>query len=90
LQILFSKVRHKPWPEACFEPFDFSFPFKLDKSGRAYTLIYINLEEALYQNTDGEFHVKVAQCLDEACKLLDVDIVYVTDMNGAKRFRKRK
>ncbi|MEM3752902.1 MAG: site-specific integrase [Candidatus Bathyarchaeia archaeon] len=54
------------------------------------TLIYINLEKALFQNTDDEFHVKVAQSLDEACKLLEVGFEYVTDMNGAKLFRKRK
>ena len=54
------------------------------------TLIYINLEKALFQNTDDEFHVKVAQNLDEACKLLEVGFEYVTDMDGAKLFRKRK
>jgi len=37
-----------------------------------------------------EFHVKVPQSLDEACKLLEVGFEYVTDMNGAKLFRKRK
>jgi hypothetical protein len=36
------------------------------------------------------FHVKVAQSLDEACKLLEVGFEYVTDMNGTKLFRKRK
>lgn len=54
------------------------------------TLIYINLEKALFQNVDDEFHVKVAHSLDEACKLLEVGFEYVTDMNGAKLFRKRK
>jgi integrase/recombinase XerD len=54
------------------------------------TLIYINLEKALFQNADEEFHVKVAQNLDEACKLLEVGFEYVTDLDGAKLFRKRK
>jgi integrase/recombinase XerD len=54
------------------------------------TLIYINLENSLFQSTDDEFHVKVAQSLDEACKLLEVGFEYVTDMNGTKLFRKRK
>jgi site-specific recombinase XerD len=54
------------------------------------TLIYINLEKALFQNADEEFYVKVAQNLDEACKLLEVGFEYVTDINGAKLFRKRK
>lgn len=54
------------------------------------TLIYINLENALFQNTDDEFHVRVAHDLKEACKLLEVGFEYVTDMNEAKLFRKRK
>jgi len=54
------------------------------------TLIYINLEKALFQNINDEFHVRVAHNLDEACKLLEVGFEYVTDMNGAKLFRKRK
>ncbi|MEM2971480.1 MAG: tyrosine-type recombinase/integrase [Candidatus Bathyarchaeia archaeon] len=54
------------------------------------TLIYINLEKALFQNVDDEFHVKVAHSLDEACKLLEVGFEYVTDMDGAAIFRKRK
>jgi hypothetical protein len=54
------------------------------------TLIYINIEKALFQNADDEFHVKVAQSLDEACKLLEAGFEYVTDMDGNKLFRKRK
>ena len=54
------------------------------------TLIYINLEKAIFQNADEEYHVKVAETLQEACKLLEVGFEYVTDLNGAKLFRKRK
>jgi hypothetical protein len=36
------------------------------------TLIYINLEKAIFQNADEEYHVKVAENLQEACKLLEV------------------
>ncbi len=54
------------------------------------TLIYINLEKALFQNADEDYHVKVATTLDEACKLIEVGFEYVTDMNGNKLFRKRK
>jgi hypothetical protein len=53
-------------------------------------LIYINLEKALFQNADDEFHVRVAQTLDEACKLLEVGFEYVTEIDGARLFRKRK
>ena len=54
------------------------------------TLIYINLEKALFQNADDEFHVKVAQNLDEACKLLEVGFEYIAEIDGARVFRKRK
>jgi len=54
------------------------------------TLIYINLEKALFQNQDDEFHVKVAQNLDEACKLLEVGFEYIAEIDGARVFRKRK
>jgi hypothetical protein len=57
---------------------------------RRNTLIYINLEKALFQNADDEYLVKVAQTLEEATKLLEVGFEYVTDMDGAKLFKKRK
>jgi hypothetical protein len=54
------------------------------------TLIYINLEKAIFQNADEEYPVKVVEDLQEACKLLEVGFEYVTDLNGVKLFRKRK
>ncbi|MCW4046816.1 MAG: tyrosine-type recombinase/integrase [Candidatus Bathyarchaeota archaeon] len=55
------------------------------------TMIYINLEAALYHNNNmDEFHVKVAETLEDACKLLEAGFEYVTDMEGKKLFRKRK
>jgi len=54
------------------------------------TMIYINIEQAIFNETDEEFHVKVAGTLDEACKLLEVGFEYVTDMDGKNLFRKRK
>jgi integrase/recombinase XerD len=55
------------------------------------TMLYINIENAIYAHgKPEEFHVKVAHSLDEACKLLEVGFEYVTDMEGAKLFRKRK
>ncbi len=54
-------------------------------------MIYINVERLLFQNTDnGEFHVKVAKTLNEACDLIKVGFEYVTDMDEMKLFRKRK
>ena len=54
------------------------------------TLVYINIEKSLFLNADDEFHVKVAHSLEEACALLEVGFEYVTDVDGAKLFRKRK
>jgi integrase len=54
------------------------------------TLIYIDLEKAAFKETNDEFTVKVADTLDEACKLLEVGFEYITDMEGKKLFRKRK
>jgi len=54
------------------------------------TLIYINLERAVFKTGNDEFHVKVVDTLEEACKLLEVGFGYVTDMDGKKLFRKRK
>jgi hypothetical protein len=54
------------------------------------TEIYINVEQAIFNDADDEFHVKIAANLEEACKLLEVGLEYVTDMDGKKLFRKRK
>jgi len=54
------------------------------------TLIYIDLEKATFNTKNDEFTVKVADTLEEACKLMEVGFEYVTDMNNKKLFRKRK
>ena len=53
-------------------------------------MIYINLEQALFKETDDEFAVRAAKNLDEACKLLEVGFKYVCEMERCKLFRKRK
>lgn len=53
-------------------------------------MIYINLEAAIFSRQNDEFHVKVAEKLDEACRLLEVGFEYITDMDGKKLFRKKK
>ena len=52
-------------------------------------MIYINLEQALFDVSD-DFIVKVASSIEQATKLVEVDFEYVTDMDGKKLFRKRK
>jgi len=54
------------------------------------TEIYINLEQAVFDDIKDEYVVKVAATLDEASKLLEVGFEYVTDMDGKKLFRKPK
>ncbi len=54
------------------------------------TMVYINLERAIFKETNDEFTVRAVNDLDEACKLLEVGFEYVCDMDGKKLFRKRK
>ena len=54
------------------------------------TMVYVNLEQAIFTSKHDEFHVTIAKTLEEACKLLESGFEYVTDMEGAKLFRKRK
>jgi integrase len=54
------------------------------------TLIYIDLETALFREANDEFTVRVANTLDEASKLLEVGFEYVCEMQGKSLFKKRK
>jgi hypothetical protein len=56
------------------------------------TIVYVNLEKAVFASRDDEFHMHVAKSTDEACKLIRVGFEYVAgDYNdGGKIFRKRK
>ncbi|MEM2367011.1 MAG: site-specific integrase [Candidatus Bathyarchaeia archaeon] len=53
------------------------------------TMIYIHLANSL-SNFSDEYHVRVARNLQEACSLIEQGFEYVTEMDGAKIFRKRK
>jgi integrase len=54
------------------------------------TMVYINLEAAIFQTACDEFTVRVARSLDEACRLIESGFDYVTDMEGATIFRRRR
>jgi integrase len=54
------------------------------------TMIYINLENALFLNQSDEWISKIAHNEQELCQLIDTGFEYVTDINGNKAFRKRK
>ena len=50
-----------------------------------------NIENTLiYTHLDDEYVSKAAWNLEEACKLIEAGFDYVTDIEGAKLFKKRK
>lgn len=54
------------------------------------TLLYIQLEEALFKDTSDEFICRVAENVEEAKNLIESGFDFVTDIDGSKLFRKRK
>jgi len=54
------------------------------------TMIYIDVERALFQTSNDEFHVRVAKSPEEIKALLEVDFEYVCEKDGLLFFRKRK
>ena len=54
------------------------------------TQIYINLEQALLRGTNDEYHVKVAETIEDATKLIAVGYDYVSTMGDKQIYRKRK
>jgi len=56
------------------------------------TLIYIDLETALFHSTNEEFTVRVASNAKEACSLIESGFEYITAEynDGGKIFKKRK
>jgi len=54
------------------------------------TLIYVNLEAALFHDENNEFHVKTARTPEEIKALLEVGFEYVCEKDGLLFLRKRK
>lgn len=54
------------------------------------TMIYVHLENTLFNENSNEFHVKTAKTLEEACELVKVGFEYVMEIDGIKILRKRK
>ena len=54
------------------------------------TMLYITLEQQLFQNTNDEFCVRVAKTTEEIKALLEVGFEYVLEKDGLRFFRKRK
>jgi len=53
------------------------------------TLLYVQFEEALFQG-EHEYISKVAKTEKEVCSLIEAGFEYVTELEGARIFRKRK
>jgi hypothetical protein len=62
---------------------------KLGHKNIKNTLLYIQLEEALFQG-ETNYISKVAKTEKETCSLIESGFEYVTEFEGAKIFRKRK
>jgi len=54
------------------------------------TMTYINLEQALFQVSNDEFHVKTAKTVEEACKLAEVGFEHFDTIDDVHLYRKRK
>lgn len=54
------------------------------------TLIYIQLEEAIFKEQNDEFICKAVGSIEEAKNLIEMGFEYICDFNGVKLFRKRK
>ena len=54
------------------------------------TMIYINLENALYLQANSEYYSATAKTIEEAQKLVETGFDYVNDINGIALYRKRK
>ena len=54
------------------------------------TMIYINLEQALFNISNDEFHVKTAKTVEEACKLAETGFEYFDTIESIHMYRKRK
>jgi integrase len=54
------------------------------------TMIYINLEQALFSVSSDEFHVKTAENADEACRLAEAGFEHFDTIDKIHIYRKRK
>jgi integrase len=54
------------------------------------TQIYVNLDQAIFGEANDEYHVKVAETVEEATNLIAVGYEYVSTMENKQIYRKRK
>jgi len=53
-------------------------------------MIYINLDQTIFQDQNDEFTTRVATSIKSARALLEAGFDYAMEMDGVKVFRKRK
>lgn len=54
------------------------------------TLMYVQLEEAIYKDGSDDYISKAATTVEEVCTLVEAGFDYICDVGEAKVFRKRK
>ena len=54
------------------------------------TIIYINIENALFLTENDQWTCKTAKNIQEATALIEAGFEYITELDGIKLFRKRK
>jgi integrase len=54
------------------------------------TMIYINIEQAIFLTTSDDYTCRIAHNEQELTQLIETGFEYVTDINGNKAFKKRK
>ena len=54
------------------------------------TIIYINLEQAIFTDQNQEWTCKVSHNINESTQLIEAGFEYVTEQEGLKLYRKRK
>jgi integrase len=91
LQITFHTLRHWKGTMEYHKTHDPYHVKKLlgHKSIRS-TEVYINIENALFNERNDEFHFAAAKTIEEAGKLITVGFEYVCHHEGAMLFRRRK
>jgi integrase len=56
----------------------------------ASTMIYINLENAIFLEQNNQFTCRTAKDINEATQLIEAGFDYITEIDGTKLFKKRK
>lgn len=91
LQIHFHTFRHWKATMLYHQTKDILYVMKfLGHKNIKNTLIYIQIEEAIFSREAEQYICRIAETINEAKMLIEAGFQYVCDFNGAKMFRKPK